>query len=133
MASIQRCACLFTLPAKAAWITFLTLCVAPVTSTLLSLDSEYGNMDMVITQIVSCLVFITLSLSLSRHTMEGVTQSYKIKFGFLSFVFVAIFYFPVLFTGMIDGGYGWVIGIILSAIVSLGQWGCSKACCGACN
>ena len=128
MASIQRCACLFTLPAKAAGITFLTLSTVPVTSTILSLDSEYGNMDMAITQIMTCLVFITLSLSLSRHTMEGVTQSYKIKFGFLSFVFVAIFYFPVLFTGMIDGGYGWVIGIILSSIISFGQWGCSKAC-----
>ena len=130
MVSIQRCACLFTLPAKAAGITFLTLFTVPVTSTLLSLDKEYGNTDMAITQIVASLTFITLSLALlSWHKMEqGITQRDKIMFGLSSFVLVAIFYFPVLFTGMIDGGYGWVIGIILSGIVSFGQWGCSKAC-----
>ena len=130
MVSIQRCACLFTLPAKAAGITFLTLFTVPVTSTLLSLDKEYGNTDMAITQIVASLTFITLSLAiLCRHKMEeGVTQRYKIMFGLSSFVLVAIFYFPVLFTGMIDGGYGWVIGIILSSIISFGQWGCLKAC-----
>ena len=135
MASIQRCACLFALPAKAAGITFLTLCTVPVTSTLLSLDSEYGNVDMVITQIVASLAFITLSLALIyRHkTEQGVTQRAKIMVALLSFVSVAIFYFQVLFTGMIDGGYGWVIGIILAGTVSFGQWGCSKACSGACN
>ena len=132
MVSIQRCACLFTLPAKSAGITFLTLFTVPVTSTLLSCDKEYGNTDMAITQIVASLTFITLSLALlCRHKMEqGVAQRDKIMFGLSSFVLVAIFYFPVLFTGMIDGGYGWVIGIILASIISFGQ-----ACktCVVCN
>ena len=137
MVSIQRCACLFTLPAKAAGITFLTLFTVSVTSTLLSLDKEYGSTDMAIIQIVASLTFITLSLALlCRHKIEqGVIQREKILFGLSSFVLVAIFFFPVLFTGMIDGGYGWVIGIILSSIVSFGQWGWSKACktCVICN
>ena len=44
----------------------------------------------------------------------------------LSFVLVVVSYFPVLFSGIIDGGYGWVMGIVLAGIVSFGEWGLLK-------
>ena len=131
IAKIQNCGRVFTLPAKAAWITFLTLFTVPVMSKLLSLDLEYGDNDMIITLVVALLVFASLSLGLLlRHEADpGITQRDKIMLVFLSFVLVVVFYFPVLFTGIIDGGYGLVIGIILAGIVSFGEWGCLKACC----
>lgn len=131
LAKTQNCACRLTLPAKAAWITFLTLFNVPVMSNLLSLDLEYGDIDMIITAVVALLVFSSLSIGLLlRHEVDsGITQRDKFMFVSLSFVLVVISYFPVLFTGIIDGGYGWVMGIILAGIVSFGEWGCSNVCC----
>ena len=131
LAKTQDCACRLTLPAKAAWITFLTLFTVPVMSNFLSLDLEYGGMDMIITAVVAILVFSSLSIGLLlRHEADtGITKRDKFKLVFLSFVLVVVSYFPVLFTGIIDGGYGWVMGIMLAGIVSFGEWGCLNLCC----
>ena len=123
--------CRITLLAKAAWITFFTLFTVPVMSNLLSLDLEYGDMDMIITAVVLLLVFSSLSIGLLlRHEADpGITQRDKLMLVSFSFVLVVVSYFPVLFTGIIDGGYGWVMGIILASIVSFGEFGCLNACC----
>ena len=131
IAKTQNCGRVFTLPAKAAWITFLTLFTVPVMSNLLSLDLEYGDIDMIITAVVALLVFSSLSIGLLlRHEADsGITQRDKFKLVSLSFVLVVVSYFPVLFTGIIDGGYGWLMGIMLAGIVSFGEWGCLNVCC----
>ena len=131
LAKTQDCACCLTFPANAAWITFSTLFTVSVTSNLLSLDLEYGDIDMIITAVVALVVFSSLSIGLLlRHQVDsGITQRDKFKLVSLSFVLVVVSYFPVLFTGIIDGGYGWVMGIMLAGMVSFGEWGCLNVCC----
>ena len=131
LAKTQDCACRLTFPANAAWITFFTLFAVPVMSNLLSLDLEYGDIDMIITAVVALLVFSSLSIGLllRQEADSGIIQRDKFMLVFLSFVLVVVSYFPVLFTGIIDGGYGWVMGIMLAGIVSFGEWGCLNVCC----
>ena len=112
-----------TMPFRAAGVSFMTLISIPIVSTLLvQIDNEMGDTDMVITFLAALLCFVIATYFLLLRGSVTVRPCGKFTYPIICAVFCCIFYFPVLFTGIIDGGYGWVIGVTLALFVSLLQW-----------
>ena len=126
---LQRCASFMTtLPSKASLATFLTLLTLPITSNILSADQLFNDQDMLITALVALTTFALLAFLLLLRPNLGAWRD-RVFHAAASFLLVLVFYFPILLTGMADGGFGWVIGVALAVVVSLVQRGCTQACC----
>ena len=105
----------------------LTLCV--LLSNTLSLDGEFNGRELVLTLLVTFLTFfVCLALSC------------KIPFADTSFVFrakrlavcVPLFCLSlpiIILTGAIDGGAGWVVGLVESTVVGFVAAFAIRFCC----
>lgn len=118
---------------RAMLTTSLPLFSVVVVSQLLQSDGDMSSTDLMITMmsfvIVLCVIGCSSVIAPDKRTSTG-ARAWRI--GVSAFIAI-VFFWPVLFTGAIDGGMGWVVGIFETCVIGLVVAVSFRFCCGATN